>query len=119
MFIRHLRDCKEFTSGDNSVLREFLHPQKANLKINYSLAQAVVSPGKITKPHKIKSCEVYYILEGEGLMHIDNESGKVSAGCAVYIPSQSRQYIENTGKGDLKFLCIVEPAWRPEDEKVF
>lgn len=119
MFIRHLKDCKEFIGGDNSVLREFLHPQKAGLKINYSLAQAVVSAGKITKPHKLKSCEVYYILEGEGLMHVDNESEKVSAGCAVYIPQQASQYIENTGSCDLKFLCIVEPAWQAEDEKVF
>jgi len=119
MFIKHLKDCKEFLGGDNSVLRELLHPQKSDLKINYSLAQAAVSPGKFTKPHKIRSTEVYYILEGEGLMHIDDELAKVGSGCAVYIPPHSRQYIENTGKGDLKFLCIAEPAWRPEDEKVF
>jgi len=28
----------------------------------------------------------------------------------------SEQYIENTGSGNLQFLCIVEPAWKPEDE---
>ena len=28
------------------------------------------------------------------------------------IPPGSTQYIENTGNSDLKFLCIVEPAWR-------
>ncbi len=119
MFVRHLKDCKEFTAGDDSVLRELLHPQKANLKTNYSLAQAVVSPGKITRPHKLRSTEVYYILEGEGLMHIDDESEKVSAGYVVYIPPQASQYIENTGNCDLKFLCIVNPAWQAEHEEVF
>jgi hypothetical protein len=26
MFIRDLKDCEEFTAGDNSILRELLHP---------------------------------------------------------------------------------------------
>ena len=35
---------------------------------------------------------------------------------SAYVPPTSKQFIENIGKGDLKFLCIVEPAWRQEDE---
>ena len=31
MFIRHLKDCEEFTAGDRSLLRELLHPDKADL----------------------------------------------------------------------------------------
>jgi mannose-6-phosphate isomerase-like protein (cupin superfamily) len=51
-------------------------------------------------------------------MHIDEESLEVGPECAVYIPPQAMQYIENTGNSDLKFLCIVDPAWRKEDEFV-
>ena len=29
------------------------------------------------------------------------------------------QCIENIGTGDLIFYCIVDPAWREEDEIVF
>jgi mannose-6-phosphate isomerase-like protein (cupin superfamily) len=119
MFVKHLRECREFTAGDGSMLREFLHPEKTDLKIGYSLAHAKVGRGQTTKPHKLKSCEVYYIIEGQGLMHIDEESFEVKPNCAVYIPPNARQYIENTGECDLKFLCIVEPAWRQEDEKIF
>jgi len=61
---------------------------------------------------------VYYILEGEGVMHIGTESSPVHAEQAVYIPPNIMQYIHNSGKGDLKFLCIVDPAWRKEDEIV-
>ncbi len=50
-------------------------------------------------------------------MHIDEESLEVGPDCAVYIPPQAMQYIENTGNSDLKFLCIVDPAWRKEDEE--
>ncbi len=52
-------------------------------------------------------------------MHIDEESIEVGPECAVYIPPQAMLYIENTGVSVLKFLCIVDPAWREEDEEVF
>ena len=69
--------------------------------------------------HILKSTEVYYILEGEGMMHIDDETSMVYPGQSVFIPANSRQFIENRGEGDLVFLCIVNPAWRSEDEEVF
>jgi len=119
MFVKHLKNCDEFIAGDGSILREFLHPAKADLQIRYSLAQAKVMPGQVTKPHRLKTSEVYYILAGKGLMHIDEESFEVTPECAIYIPPESTQYIENAGNSDLKFLCIVDPAWRKEDEEVF
>ena len=51
-------------------------------------------------------------------MYIDDESSEVHPGHAVYIPPNSTQYIENTGSSVLRFLCIVDPAWRQEDEEV-
>jgi mannose-6-phosphate isomerase-like protein (cupin superfamily) len=118
MFIKDLSFCDEIIAGDETILRELLHPQKDNLKIRYSLAHAVVKPGRSSLPHKLKTSEVYYILEGKGIMHVDDESAKVHAGQAIYIPPNSKQHIKNSGDSDLKFLCIVDPAWRPEDEEV-
>lgn len=118
MFLKHLNDCREFTAGDNSILREILHPEKADLQIRYSLAQAKVKAGQKTIPHRLKACEVYYITAGNGLMHINAESFEVNTDSTVYIPAGARQYIENRGDCDLTFLCIVEPAWRKEDEEI-
>lgn len=118
MFIKDLKDCAEFIAGDKTILRETLHPDKADLKINYSLAHAIVQPGEASTLHSLKTSEVYYILEGEGIMHIDNETATVHSNQTIYIPPHAKQYIENTGKVDLKFLCIVDPAWRIEDEMV-
>jgi mannose-6-phosphate isomerase-like protein (cupin superfamily) len=36
----------------------------------------------------------------------------------VYIPPKAKQCITNFGKTDLTFICIVDPAWRKEDEEV-
>ena len=119
MFLKHVKDCKEVIAGDGSMLRELLHPEKADLQIRYSLAHAKVPAGRATKPHRLKASEVYYIMAGHGLMHIDKESFEVNPESAVYIPPEARQYIENTGDSDLIFLCIVDPAWRKEDEEIF
>lgn len=119
MFLKHVKDCEEVIAGDDSILRELLHPEKEDLQIRYSLAHAKVPVGQATKPHRLKASEVYYIMTGHGLMHIDKESFEVGPECAVYIPPVSMQYIENTGDSDLTFLCIVDPAWRKEDEEVF
>ncbi len=118
MFIQHLKHCKKFTAGDNCTLQELLHPDKADLKLRYSLALARVKPGRTTTKHSLKTSEVYYILEGTGIMHIDDEQKKVGPECAIYIPPKAVQCIKNTGKKDLVFLCIVDPAWRAEDEIV-
>jgi mannose-6-phosphate isomerase-like protein (cupin superfamily) len=119
MSLKNLKDCREITAGDGSILRELLHPGKADLQINYSLAHAKVEVGRKTKPHKLRTCEVYYIISGRGMMHIDEKSFQVEPDCTVYIPPNSTQYIENTGKSVLKFLCIVDPPWQKEDEEVF
>jgi len=100
------------------ALRELLHPEKEALKIRYSLAHAKVKPGQKTKPHRLSVSEVYYIIAGQGRMHIDEESLEVVPQCAIYITPQSIQYVENTGDCDLEFLCIVDPAWRREHEQV-
>ncbi len=118
MFIRELKDCPEFIAGDNCKLREILHPDKADLKIRYSLAHAVVKPGETTWAHRLRTSEVYYILEGEGIMHIDKESSPAGPGSTIYIPPMARQSITNIGNKDLRFICIVDPAWRKEDEEV-
>lgn len=118
MLVRRLRDCEQFVAGDGSILRELLHPDKADVAIRYSLAHARVTPGESTKAHRLRTAEVYYILRGRGRMHIDAEATDVDADCAIYIPPGSVQYIANTGKDNLLFLCIVDPGWRETDEEV-
>jgi mannose-6-phosphate isomerase-like protein (cupin superfamily) len=49
-------------------------------------------------------------------MRVGDERAEVEPGQAVYIPPGQVQSIENIGQDDLAFLCIVDPAWRAEDE---
>lgn len=118
MIIKSLASAAGFMAGDASFLRELLHPDKESLDIGYSLAHAVVKPGEKTLPHRLESSEVYYVLEGRGLIHIDGERAEIEAGQAAYIPPLAVQFVENTGPDDLAFLCIVDPAWRAGDEAI-
>ncbi|NEQ31512.1 MAG: cupin domain-containing protein [Leptolyngbya sp. SIO4C5] len=119
MLVQKLMDCAEFVAGDGTLLRELLHPDKQPVNLRYSLAHAVVPVGQVSAAHKLKTSEVYYILSGRGEMHIDQETQLVKPGDAIYIPPQARQFIRNCGHEPLTFICIVDPAWRPEDETVF
>ena len=118
MFVRNLSDCNEFIAGDNTILRELFNPLKDDISADYSLAHAKVPPGKTTFSHKLKSTEVYYILEGEGIMYIDREEQKVGPGDAIHIPPNSLQCIKNIGSEELVFICMVNPPWKKEDEEV-
>jgi mannose-6-phosphate isomerase-like protein (cupin superfamily) len=118
MIIKDLAEAAEFISGDHARLRELLNPRKEPVALRYSLAHALVPAGRTTKRHRLRTSEVYYILQGSGRMHVDEESAPVKAHQAVYIPPGAVQWIENIGSGPLLFLCIVDPAWRLEDEAV-
>ncbi|MGF1482543.1 MAG: cupin domain-containing protein [Cyanophyceae cyanobacterium] len=117
--IVQLNDCEEFTAGDGTQLRELLHPDKQPLQLRYSLAHAIVPVGQTSTPHSLATSEVYYILSGQGEMHIDDAVDSVKPGDAVYIPPHAKQYIRNCGDDPLIFICIVDPAWRKEDETVY
>jgi len=118
MIIKDIERCSRFKAMDETLLCELLHPARDGPDVPYSIAHAVLNPGVRSLPHRLKeSSEVYYILEGQGMMHIDGESSPVMPGQAVYIPPGSWQHIQNTGATDLKFLCIVHPMWSAEDEE--
>ena len=118
MIVSDLAKCTPIPGAEGTTLKQIFHPHNTMLGIRYSVAQCVIGPGKSSKPHKLKSSEVYFITKGHGVLHVDDDSSEISEGQAAYVPPFSRQFIENTGKTDLELLCIVEPAWKQEDEIV-
>jgi mannose-6-phosphate isomerase-like protein (cupin superfamily) len=119
MLIQKLNTCEEFVAGDGTLLRELLHPEKQPIELRYSLAHAIVPVGQTSIPHSLKTSEVYYILSGRGTMHINEETALVEPGDAIYIPPDAKQFIHNSGAEPLIFICIVDPAWRREDETIY
>ena len=108
----------EILGDEGTKVRQYFGPENTGGKINYSLAQFTLEPGKKSKLHKIKPSETYYILEGKGEITIDNIIFSLTKNDSIFVPPSAKQFIRNTGNEDLKFLCIVYPPWKKEDEKI-
>jgi len=112
MLIRPEKPAEEIFTGERCYIRELLNEAAVP---QASLAETRVAPGVTTELHRLSVAEWYIIQEGEGLMDLDDgEPFAVRPGDIVVISPQMPQRITNTGSGDLRFLCLCLPAFRPE-----
>ena len=109
---------KPYITKDGSIIRELMHPNIYK-NVKQSLAEAIVPVGSKTLLHKHhKSEEIYYILEGKGLMTLGNEKFEVKKGDTILIPPETPHKIENIGDVPLKILCCSFPPYSHEDTEV-
>lgn len=60
----------------------------------------------VLNPHSHSPAEIYYILSGEGMMHIDDTTYPVSVNTSVFIPGNTLHGIRNTGSSPLRFFYV-------------
>ena len=65
--------------------------------------------------HKVQE-QVYYVLEGEGILTLDDTRNLMRPHDYVYVPPGVRHSFTNTGTDGLVFLVITTPA--SDDEEV-
>ena len=118
MSLRKNSEINFIDGNEGTKTKQYFHPHNTLNGINYSLAQFTLETGKKSKRHKMKSSEIYYILEGSGKLTVNEESHILQKDYSAYVPPNAEQLIENSGSEDLKFLCIVEPAWKADDEEL-
>lgn len=115
MDVVNIEKVEPFTTKDGSEIRELLAYRNSCI-INQSLAEARLPPDASTTGHRhLKTEEIYYILDGNGLMQIGDERRQVGAGDAIAIPPGAFHQITNTGPVVLKFLCCCAPTYEHED----
>ncbi len=119
MLKKSLAAIPAFTAGDETRLKEVLHPENDPVDLSYSLAHAELEPGRRSLPHRLrKRSEVYYILSGTGEAFVGGERVPLAPGDVLLIPAGVDQYVVNTGRESLQFLCVVSPPWKQEDEMI-
>ena len=116
MSLRKSSEIKSIQGDEGTKIKQYFHPHNTLNGINYSIAQFTLEPRKKSKLHKISSSEIYYILEGSGNLMINDDIHHLQKDDSAYVPPNSKQFMENTGSINLRFLCIVEPAWKADDE---
>lgn len=113
--IQNLERVPAFTTKDGSEIRELLAWRNSCIR-NQTLAEARLPPGGRTTPHHhVATEEIYYVLQGRGLMRVGQETAAVGPGDAVAIPPGASHQITNTGSETLRFLCCCAPGYEHED----
>jgi mannose-6-phosphate isomerase-like protein (cupin superfamily) len=107
-----------YVTKDGSTIRELIHPSIHGNR-NQSLAEATVAPESRTRLHWHQIAEeIYFILEGSGLMTVGEEVFPVGIGDSVLIQPGKRHRIENTGRSPLRVLCACSPPYSHEDTEL-
>ncbi len=82
-----------------------------------SLAEEMLPPGSEVTAHYHREIEeIYYVVSGSGLMTVGDETRKVNAGDAVYVPPGHRHTLKNTGSEPIKLILVCGPAFFYEDQ---
>ena len=68
--------------------------------------------GDSRKHYHERCTEIYFILEGEGFLELDDEEVPLSPGLVILIPPK----VAHRGRGDFRTLIVGLPAQDPEDE---
>lgn len=116
MIIKNQKNSTKIIGDEGAIIYDLLNPTNVENAIRYSLAYVSLTCGKSTTSHIMKTSEVYHILKGNGVLHIDDNSENIKVGDTIFVKPGSKQYVENTGSENLEFLCIVDPAWKKDDE---
>lgn len=66
-------------------------------------AHGLLKPGKMLERHIDPYEEIYYVLQGQGIMTVGDEEQQVSAGDAIWLPYGVPHSLLNNGDGD----CVV------------
>ena len=117
MWVKSVDDCEALIANDGCRVFELLHPGNDAVDLPYSFAIAEVEPRQASYRHRLQQTEVYYVLSGRGMMHVDDDCQEVRVGDAVVIPPGAVQWIENLDDGVLRFVAVVSPPWSEQGDE--
>lgn len=101
---------KEFPSHYGSALsKPLVHPTTTGShQLDYRISTYQPMAYVERHVHDVQE-QVYHILEGEGLMEIDDEKRVVRKNDIIFIAPGTWHSIANTGLGDLTFIVATTP----------
>ncbi len=76
------------------------------------LAHAVLKPKRVLESHVDQYEEVYYIIDGQGLMQVGNDEQQVTTGDAIWIPYGVSHSLTNNGTEDCFVLVTAAMSKR-------
>jgi quercetin dioxygenase-like cupin family protein len=82
---------------------------------NLAVTVVKMEPGGIQHLHAHHLEQMYYILEGSGVMTVDGEQRPVQAGDCIFFASQAAHGLHNNGDNVLRYLSAASPSFTPAE----
>ena len=95
----------------DGITSYLLVSEKTCMAEKLAITVVEMEPGGFQHLHSHEPEQVYYILEGSGLMTVDGEEQIVQAGDCVFFPSFAEHGLKNTGEGVLRYLSAASPSF--------
>lgn len=107
MLVKNIKKVKEFDAHGGTVKVKQLFDKEFDSGVLF-FNESYIASGVELEPHTHKEDEeVYYILEGKGIMKIDDEERQVGPGDAILTKKGSTHNIKNVGKNVLRIVVFA------------
>ena len=113
MIVRNINDKEVLETtylAHGGAIAQMILDRRTLKEIGF-LAIARMEKGKMIETHVDPMEEIYFILQGEGEMGVDEETRHVGPGDAIWVPAGSPHDLTNSGQEDCIILVVASPAW--------
>lgn len=106
MSVKHSNDveAKNVAAGKGTTIQVLISAQEGP---NFALRRFSMQKGGGMPRHTNTLEHEQYVLRGEAIITIDDETHHVKTGDVVFIPEGAVHSYQNTGGEPFEFLCIV------------
>jgi len=73
-----------------------------------------IKPGGHQRTHTHLPEQVYFILEGSGMMTVEDDRQRVGPGDCIFIPSETPHGLQNDGDVSLTYFSAASPSFNKE-----
>jgi quercetin dioxygenase-like cupin family protein len=84
-----------------------------------TLGVARLDPGGVLRRHRHAQDEIYFVVEGTGVVTVDGARHAVRPGAGVFLPGHCAHSIECTGETALRFAYVLAADSFADVEYVF
>ena len=78
-----------------------------------------LAPSAEQRVHSHAPEQIYFILEGSGVMTVGDDAQEVCAGDCVFIPSGAQHGLRNSGTSMLRYFSAAAPSFGQEELRTF
>jgi mannose-6-phosphate isomerase-like protein (cupin superfamily) len=103
---------EELQADENRSFRYLVHEDIGCLDVTQFVG--LVRPCR-APDHSHPYDEVGYIVEGQGIAHVDGRSTPIGPGSCFHLPPRQVHCIENTGPGVMRIMGVFYPSGSPRD----